>query len=198
MAVSPGDVIRVTAVLAYDAVNTIQNVFYVEHQGVTDVSDDDFMEAAALWLDTAYGNLLSLQPAATTYTTVQGYNVGDDVPLLPEPWPTLTSGSSSDQGLPLQVAGLVSFATTTKRSVGRKYIGGLSEGAQAAGGLLDATAVVGLENWGTDILNGFVVTAEVFVPGNFRPLTNDFIDWERRRVDPVMRTQRRRVKGVGI
>lgn len=198
MPIQEGDVLRVTAKMTYEQSGAIQNVFYVKHTGTQDVAEFDFMEAAAAWLDAAWTEPILLFVDELKFDEVAGYNITQDDPLLPEPWPVLIEGGTAGQSSALQVALLVSFQTTVKRSQGRKYLGGIDQLQYDGGGLWKVNVEPLVNDWADIIINGFVVGIETFEVGHVSSVTLAWVPWARYSMDPIARTQRRRVLGVGI
>lgn len=196
--ITPGTIVQVRTNQVYDAASLMQNVFYVRHEGTEDVADFDMTAAAAVWLDDAYTEINSYINDSVVYRDIEFYNVTADVPILAENWPVLTVGGTTGVALPLQNAALVSFPTEVKRSQGRKYIAGLSEDAAAGGGLIEALLVTALDAWGLAIITGFQVDVEDFVVGHLKTIDSSFVNWQRYRVDTIMRTQQRRILGTGV
>jgi len=132
-----------------------------------------------------------------SFEKVECYNLTGDYPLIATDWPVLTAGTSNSNPLPLQSAPLVLFRTATKRSVGRKYIPGFCADANDGAGVLLETYKPLLLDFAEHFLAGMSqgdVTGEF---GNYRPSTTTFVTWIEGDVDDIIRTQRRRVLGVG-
>jgi len=197
MTVDPGDIIRVTAKMDYIGVDDIQNVYHTEHDGGTSVDESDFMLALAAHLDTAYGYVADILEDNVLFTEIDAYNLTQDAPMLPIDWPTLVNGDIVGDTLPLQAAALVSFATRTKKSVGRKYISGVAETMQEAGGQLTTAALALLQDFGDELLVGFTVSTVGFQWGNYRASDGRFAQWETATPRLIMATQRRRRRSVG-
>jgi len=197
MTIDPGDFVRVTAKMSYIGVDDIQNVFHTENDGGTSVDESDFMVALAAHLDTAYGYLADIMEDNVLFTEIDAYNITQDAPILPIDWPTLVNGDVVGETLPLQAAALVSFATRTKNSVGRKYISGVAESMQEAGGQLTTAALALLQDFGDELLLGFTVSTVGFQWGNYRYLDGRFAQWETATPRLIMATQRRRRRGIG-
>lgn len=198
MPVQEGDILRVTAKMNFETFGAIQNVFYVKHDGTQDVSEFEFMEAAALWLDNAWTPPILLFVDELKFTEVAGYNLTQDDPLLPEPWPVLVEGGTAGESVALQVALLVSFQTTVKNSQGRKYLGGIDKLQYEGGGVWTANVEPLINDWADIIIAGFTVGIEDFSVGHRQTVSLAWVPWARYSMDPIARTQRRRVRGVGI
>jgi len=198
MAVAIGDVLRITARMSFVDLGLILNVYHVKvlEDGIPD--DEDFQDAITAHLDLAYSQFNALMDDHIAYVDIEMYNLTQDIPLTPQPWPTLVSGVSVGTCVPLQAAALVTFPTAGKRSVGRKYLSGLSDSALDEGGKMNQTTVNAIADYGLTIVAGTAVgNAEIYF-GNYRPATNEFYRWDGVRVRSYLRTQRRRVVGIGV
>jgi len=197
MTIDPGDIVRVTAKMSWIGTNDIQNVYHTEHDGGTSVDESDFMLACAAHLDDAYQHVADIQENNVLYMEVDAYNLTQDQPMLPQAWPNLVNGDVVGETLPLQAAALVSFGTRVKKSVGRKYIGGIAESMQESGGELTVAARGFLQDFGDELLLGFTVSTVGFQWGNYRASDGRFAQWETATPRTIMATQRRRRRGVG-
>ena len=198
MPIAAGDILRVTAKMNFETFGAIQNVFYVQHDGTLPVAEFDFMEAAAAWLDAAWTEPILLFVDELKFDEVAGYNLTQDDPLLPEPWPVLIEGGTAGESVALQVALLVSFQTTVKNSQGRKYLGGIDKIQYEGGGIWTANVEPLIHDWADIIIAGFTVDLEDFSVGHVKAIGGAWVPWARYSMDPIARTQRRRVRGVGI
>lgn len=198
MAVNPLDVITITAKMI-QAGQAVRNVFQVIHAGVSSVAESAVYTALSDWLDDAYG---VLQPGLTdelSFETIEAVNTTQGTPIDEAAWPTLTvGGASANQAEPLQVAALVRFPTNYLGSQGRKYIGGLTEGQLEDNGIVSTGTLGGLATFGADVVAGFAVTGNDFVPGVDNPTLARFAAFTGAIVNDVVSTQRRRKQGVGI
>jgi hypothetical protein len=196
MSVNDGDVIKLTEQWVYYG-NIYQNVFHVRYAGTTQ-TDDDFIDAALTWLGDAYDELLPYVSGQVQRASCIAYNVTQDRPMgewTPEGG---LQGLLSDTPLPPQVAALCTFGTTVKRSLGKKYIAGITEANNDAAGQTTAVLQIALAAFSAIILAGFAVGTGAAAPGNFRRLVQQFIPWTSYVVDVYFSTQRRRKYGVGI
>ena len=196
MAVLPGDVVRVTAKMVV-ASEDVVNVYHWQNAGAATVSDAAVHAALASAIDTAMTYLLTWIPDTETFTTIESFNVSADAPMVEAPWPTLTVGGAILDRMPSQVAALLTFPTGTARSLGKKYLGVFSEGANDAFGQPTAALQAALASYVAEILTTVVVSGEDFVVGHYRYATFLFIRWLSGIVELVWSTQRRRKKGSG-
>lgn len=112
------------------------------------------------------------------------------------------TGATSNQPLPAQIAGLVTFkAQVTPPNTNRKYLCGFQVGHMAAG-ILNSTIVTKMEAWAADVLDiptttSLAITLEV-VALNPDGTVNGSNPLEYALVRSNPATQRRRRIGVGI
>lgn len=193
--VSPNDIVRVTAQMSFGS-DAIQNVYHAEYQGAAPVADLAFKLGIASALDTAYGNIIGLISNQVSFDNLEFFNITQDRPMFDQPWPTLINGVATGEPLPPQTAPLVLFNTEVARSQGRKFLPVFDEPTQS-GGTLVPTAITNLGNYATAILSGAVTGAGNAFFGNWSPTKLRFAEWTVALVQELLRTQRRRVVGVG-
>lgn len=197
MTVQNGDIIRVTCKLAHNSgVDDIQNVYHYKAVLGTPASDLLIHNTIAANMELAYTEINTRIPNTTTYTTIESWNVTQDAPMVEAAWPTLTAGTGTGEFMPAQCAPLCLFSTATARSQGRKYLPFLRE-ADMNGGILSAATLA-------DIADMIAILLAVLDPGdgnlyigNWRKTPARFAQWVAGEVQSIVRTQRRRVRGVG-
>ena len=193
----PQDTIKVVSSYKFQNSDLWQNVYYYRHGGSTPI----LMSTVATDLvDHASGALGFIIPFMNEEVYVQPwtiYNVTQDEPFGPEPEPDHDYGGNENEALPPQAAALMSFPTGLKRAVGRKYLPGLCENDNEGGGLMSTTLLAALADCAASLLNGMVVDGQQFPIGHVIKATGVFAPWISAYIDPLFRTQRRRVKGVG-
>ena len=198
MAVNPLDVITITAKFV-QAGQQLRNVFQVIHAGVSSFAESAVYSALSDWLDDAYS---TLQPGLTdelAFTTIEAVNSTQKTVVGEAAWPTLTVGGAAvNEAEPLQIAALVRFPTNFQGAAGAKYIPGLTEGQLEPNGIISSGTLGGLATFGSDIVAGFQVSGEDFVPGADNPDKLRFAAFTSVVVNDVVSTQRRRKQGVGI
>jgi len=190
------DIIRVTAKMVYNSgVDDVQNVFHMKFAGTT--QDDAVVHAAiADALDTAYAHLANRMPTTTAFSTIATWNVTQDRPMIEDIWPVLTAGLGSGEAMPGQCAPLVLFDTDAPRSQGRKFLPFFRELDMTAGSLSGA-AQAEMVSFVLDILANVVETLWQANFGNWSTKYARFAPFISAIVKTVVRTQRRRVMGVG-
>lgn len=191
------DILRVTANQVVNSSDAIQNVFYFQMDAGGEESDTDTRNAIAAHLDAAWLNLESKISPQCVFTNIEFYNVTQDVPMLPRAWPTPPVGTAVGAMLPLQTCPLVTFPTLTKRSTGKKYLGGFTISAITVGGQLEAGHIASLGLWKDDIMSTILIDDSVGYIGHLQKSTGNFVIWDQGFVNPIVATQRRRRIGVG-
>jgi len=191
-----GDIIRVTAKLAWSSgTNDIQNVYHLQHSGDT-ADDEDVHAAIANVLDDAYTYFNEYVPSLTSYETIETWNVTQDRPMVEDGWPVLDAGTGAGDQLPSQVAPLVLFNTATARSQGRKFLPSPIETAQA-GSVLVAGILSEIADYTVELLDGVDGGTWTLSFGNYNVNLSRFAPWISAVVKTILRTQRRRTFGVG-
>lgn len=197
MTVLGGDVMRVTANMVVNGSDLIQNVFYVKMDDAGEEEDVTVRQAVAAHLDTAWQNLESKISPQVVFTTIEFYNLTQDVPMLPITWPSPPVGSAVGALLPLQTGILVSFPTLAKRSTGKKYLGGLTISAITEGGRVETGHIGSAGLWAEDIIGTILADDSILYVGHVQKLTGTFVIWDQYLVSGIIATQRRRRIGVG-
>jgi len=195
MAVENQDIIRITANMEY-AGNTIQNVYHGRYSGPTE--DDAVVETALKnSMDALYNNIKSHYPTDFDFVSIGIWNVTQDRPMTEDVWPSLTSGTGAGDMGATQLAPMVLFGTDTARSQGRKFlppvIGTLVEEA----GDLAPIVVVNTALYIAAALVDIAIGSGTFAYGNWSPTKLRFAEWTTGLIRSIVRTQRRRVRGVG-
>ncbi len=194
--VNPGDTVRVTAKMLLGS-EEVANVYHVNHKGSVAVDADQFHDDVTSWLQAAYDGIEDSVSDQLIDDVIDTYNMSQDVPILSTGWPGSFQGNDAGQAEPYQIAALITFPTAVKRSLGKKYLPGLSETGVLDAGVLSSTIITDLAAFAVDLLAGFLVLGETFEAGNYRPLTDTFIQWGWAIIEGLVSTQRRRKPGVG-
>ena len=196
MAISIGDVIRVTAKLSWNQ-EDIQNVYHVRSNSATTDSDTIVLGEIADDLEDAYGYIIAAMHDEMTFDSISAYNVTADRFMGEISWPTLTAGTEGNDPLPMQNSGLVRFATDVLGSQGRKYLGVFTTASLDADGTLSSTLVTALGNFGAQLINGISGASWSGEYGNWNETLARFATWAEAFVNIYYCTQRRRRPGVG-
>jgi len=195
--VQPGHIVKVVQSYEWGASDIFQNVWYYKHSGSTAVSAEDVMEGLEAEIAGFAGFITPYQSTSLIYTTYEFYNATLDEPMgvLLDSYDN--QGESGVDPLPTQCAALVSFATGVKKAVGRKYLPGLTEGSSVSGGDIVQAAINALIDWATAVVGGVTIDGNAFFAGHVNSKTASWVRWSLPIIDYLVRTQRRRVRGVG-
>ena len=197
-AVALGDLIKGTVTMQYNGVDKFLSTYNCFITGGGGTSDDDFMSDFQTVMYSAYGYIDDIQSDNVAYLECQFYNETQERPMGTYPWDSTPAGVLSAEALPLQCQGLALFHTFTKRSVGKRFIPGLTEAAVTGGQTLVTAAQTAIWNF-TQVLittKSTVLDTE-WKMGNYRPVGTYFIGWESGTARAGIYTQRRRRLGVG-
>lgn len=197
MAVAPGQVIQVTLRGEWPGGDEAQQVIYLVNDGDSNAADADVLTAADLYMIDAYNDILTYVSNSFSWLTIRVYNITQDKPIGDQALSTTVTGTSVTQPLPYQCSGLVSFPTKKKKTVGKKYIPGLTEGAQDDANALLSAAVDDLQDLGDTLVDGFTAGGQEFIPGTYNLATQTFTKFESAIARGGIYTQRRRRPGVG-
>lgn len=195
MTVTNGDILRLTAKMSVNE-NDVQNVYHIRINGGP-VADGDIVDGLGDAMDFIYDYIEAYSPATLDFDTIAVWSVTEDRPLGEIEWPTLTNGSGVGDIAPLQLAALVLFGTETARSQGRKFMPPPLEEHLTAAGTISAAYQAALADFGAALLPVVIVDNWEYEFGNWRGSISLFSEWETAIVKDIIRTQRRRVAGVG-
>ena len=196
MPVIAGNILRVTAFMKYGS-DAQQNVWYIKSTNPTTITDAVADTAIIAWMDNMYGYLVNFQSTGLTYMNVGIQNISEGTPTRYAGWTTLTTGNDGTEVLPLQSALLVTFNTNVLKSQMRKYFGGFTIAATTYAGILETGAVLAAGSVITVALVGPNISGSFAQVGAYRASDGRFAPIQSGIVNGVMRTQRRRVIGVG-
>lgn len=196
MAVQSGDVLRVIAKMSWGE-NDIQNVYHMQVSGTNFGTNANVLSEISDFLDGAY---LTFDQGVTdliTYDTIEAYNLTQEEYVGEQAWPTLSVGGLADDPLPPQTCNLVLFGTNTLKSQGRKFLPTVTYSQLDTDGTVSSSWVTIIGNFAAYILLGVDAGDWTAVCGNYRPLTEVFIEWIESTVRDIWATQRRRYFGRG-
>lgn len=196
MAISIGDIIRVTAKMQWNE-EDIQNVYHLEAQSATSDSDLTVLGEIADTLDSAYDYLDTAIPNDVTFDSIVGYNLTQERYMGEVSWPTLTAGSNVGDPLPPQTAPLVRFGTDTLGSQGRKFFPPMTDADLDSDGTISSAVATALGNVATILLAGVDSGTWTMKFGNWNVDLARFATWVSAFVNAYYATQRRRRPGVG-
>lgn len=152
MTVQMQDILRVAARTSVQGFGDNVNVFHLRWDALTTATDEDAMDWCAERLEEAYKAIQPEIPNEVNFVDFNVFNVTQDRPLGSVPWPTLTSGGSSTETLPHQVAAFVRFPTGISRNWARKFIGPLSVDSSTSTGLIEPATLAMLGAFAAELI----------------------------------------------
>lgn len=197
MAVEVGDILRISANMLFEGTDQYSNIFHFQISQNDSASDDNLMEDIALEMDTSYTLVEDDISDDVAFVDVEGINITQDVLLPPKGWPVLTTGNDPIQALPGQVSACVYFRTLRPRTRASKFMPPYGEDRNESGGVIGATAIARLQQFGDFWVVGL---NSLDVKGKFGAYNREFDRFTEAKsaVVPIrFRTQRRRRVGVG-
>ena len=203
MSVAENDILRIVASLLWTDGNVNQNVYNCKISGGSPpYADADVADDAEDWLDNMYANITIIISDELDGNEVLVYKydaAGDDWDEVTSQSFTWNPSSTSDQ-LPRGVAALLRLWTTDPDVQGKKYIGGMVEGA-LIDGLWQGTDLITLLAFAADWYTPFVgaATGATFTPGIWSVATTAFLAGvDHISASAIPAYQRRRKRTVGI
>lgn len=196
MAITTGDVLRVTAKMSFLG-NDVQNVYHLRCFVTIPPTNDIVLGAVANWLDDAYSAVNDIISDQIVYDTINVWNLTDDEFIGETVWPTLTGGAQVGDPLPPQTSALVNFGTWYPKSLGKKFLPVMTDGQTDSDGTIQAASLVYIAAYAAAILLGVVETDWSLEPGNWNELLARFAPWVLANVRDFFATQRRRYVGSG-
>lgn len=194
-----GDILRVTAKMSFNSgAAQVQNVYHTQCIFTTAQTDAATHVGVEQALNDAYTNLIARLPDTLDFDTIETWNLTQDRPMIEDTWPSLVAGTNGGQMCPPQTAPLVLFTTAVARSQGRKYLPPSNEGNVLGGGLIDSLLEASMVDYAADMLIGWTISSGNYgVWGNWNVALARFAVWKAAIIKDRLRTQRRRVPGVG-
>lgn len=195
MACERGDILQLTARMRVAGTDVQQNVwhFYVDQEG--GVSDADAVANMEEWLGGVQSQLDDLQGTALSYEVNMLYNLTQDRPLGAVA-STEDTGKKEGDPLPHGVAALISMYTSVKRTIGKKYIGFLTESALDAG-LWNAETLSTLDDIAEYFFKRFAVGGNWYIPVVYNRKLKTWASIVLYVIRNIPSYQRRRKPGVG-
>jgi hypothetical protein len=196
--VSTNDVVKATVKMnLFNGQSAVQNVFQfrLNTSSVTDTgARADLVEK----LETFYGELEVVLSEHLTFEEVDFFNLTTGQPMGATEFDVLATGANVGDVLPGGVAGLIVFRTGISRVLGRKYIGGFTEG-NSSDGAVDSGALAALADAGGFMLGSFVgiSTGGTWLPGVIST-AGPFWAYQEAIIRNIWAYQRRRRPGAGI
>jgi len=196
MTVNPNDILRVVCKLSEAGHDRI-NVFHGQYLG-SEADQDAFIYAdCAGALDAAYTPYAEDLNSSMHFDTIEMFNVTQDLPINEEAWPSLEAGTSIVTTGPVQCAPLVVFGTNAPRSHGRKYMPPPVLDSTTGGGQLTGDIIANLAFFGASLLEDVPFLNGLVQWGVWSEKYSRFAPYVNALVDTYIRTQRRRLPGVG-
>lgn len=205
MSLSNSDVIKVTFEVSLEDGTIAQNVYYM---GCVfpggDQTDTAVKNAVQPWIAAAYNELSAEHVSTITQNQCHIHKMAWDAGegewyvdrFVADFTPSVTYGNATES-LPNQCAAHAQFETTRPKSFGRKFLFPWGEDRQDQGYMISA-ALTDLADYAAAILDDAVVDgSNVLTAGIIRVGVNTFLGFTGAVVTDLIRTQRRRVPGVG-
>lgn len=203
MSLAVGDILRVVAVLSWLDGDILQNVFNVKiDSGTGPFAEADVIDDLVDWLDNMYANFNGPMSDEINGSECRVYiwdTVGLDWDEVGIDAFVFDPVATMDQ-LPRGCALLINAKTTDPDVNGKKYLGGLTEGA-VDDGLFTGTEVANAAAFAVDWFTDFTgaASAAVFDPGIWSPTQSAFFSMGGVAIIPAIPAyQRRRKNGIGI
>lgn len=191
------DVIRATAVMDFDGVGTVQNVYHFKMVTDTTLEDDEVATDLCARLEVYYDIIDGQLTDLLTFDYINLFNVTQNEPLGNWDWPTLTAGLNAAESCPPGTAALAFARTGENRVIGKKYLGpftvnDLEDGHWKTS--LIALVADFITNW---IAQSFVGTNAVWEQGVWASVLAAFKQFINGQAKARVAYQRRRKPGVG-
>lgn len=196
MAVSVGDVVRITARLLLNNIGDVVNVYHFFVNTNTTANDAAFMTELALAMDTLYTPVNAAVHQDISYVSVDGQNITDNQLLPTVGWPVLTVGGNATEMLPEMVAACVFWRTLRPKVRTAKFLPPFGENQNVDGALAAATVIL-LQAFGDALTAGLTGPNIAVVYGAYNKPLDRFEVVAQALTPARFRTQKRRRLGVG-
>lgn len=196
MTVHSNDVLRVTCKMRQNTKDVL-NVYHIKALETGDLTDAAVVTEVAARLDAVYDEIVAQITDNLVFGTIEVWNVTQDAPVGETSWPTQTTGEGVGNPLPEATSFCMLFPTATARSQGRKFIGGIGEGANDGDGTPIALLMSNAIDFIATLLGIWLVGDGEFVFGNYNTLLTRFSEWITGFAVDIWRTQRRRYRDSG-
>lgn len=197
MAISVGDILRISAEMELSTVDQVINVFNFKVITNNLATDQLFMTELATLIDATYLQINGEVVASIKYVSIEGQNLTKNELLPGVPWSTLTFGANANTPLPTQITACVFFRTLTPKVRAAKFLPLMSEGANVNVGEVDGIAQAACQAFGDALVAGLVGANIEVQYGAFNVPLVRFTPVIQAIVPVRWRTQRRRRVGVG-
>jgi len=196
MTVVNNDVLRVTCKMRQNTKDVL-NVYHIKALETGDLSHAAVMVEVANRMDAVYDEIIAQITNNLTFGSIEVWNVTQDRPVGEASWPTQTTGEGEGDPLPEATSFCMLFPTETARSQGRKFIGGIGEGANDGDGTPVALLMTNAIDFIATLLGTWLIGDGEFVFGNYNTLLERFARWIEGFAVDIWRTQRRRYRDTG-
>jgi len=197
MAITAGDILRITAELSRNGLDDIINVYHFRMDIINPGGDGVIMAELTAFLEDAYTIINSDIPLNVDYDAVSGINVTKDELLPSQTWPVLNTGTNTNQPLPNQCTPCVFWRTLRPKTRASKFLPFYTEGANEGNGIITSASLVRMQSYGDTFLGSLVEGLSTFTYGAYNPLVARFTPVIQAIAATEFRTQRRRRLGVG-
>lgn len=194
-AVNPGDILRCTAEMTNDG-EAMQNVYHFVYQNTISVDDVFVAIDLASIMDDQYTIINPYIGNDVAYIQVRMKNVTQNLLMPTRIWPTLVQGQALNPLLPMQAAAEIILPTNVPRVLGRVFLGGWTEDANADSKITTPPHNL-IETFGSNLLNPFPKPNGPYQYAIYRRALGTTVFPSTSRVPIDWRTQRRRRRGVG-
>lgn len=205
MTVENDDVLKVVMEVLLESGTIAQNVYYFKADLVASQANLTVTNAIEVWIETLYSELSSQLPNTMTQRVCSVDKI--EWNAVDEFWETVASVglftptigfNNLSEPLPNQCAPLATFNTFLPRSRSRKFLFPFGEDQQDASFLI-AAALTALGNYADEALDSIVIgPLNELDPGVVQTALGVFLTFANAVVTDLIRTQRRRVQGIGI
>lgn len=196
MSIQIGDVIRIQARMLRNGTDAVQNVYHVEHDTGSPVTDADWVDDVSALIDAEMFDLKGKIALNITSLDLLFFNVTQDVTLPDGSWDTFTVGADTEDPNPPQVSAEVFWRTGAARVIGRKFLPPMGEASQDDG-VWTSSLLALLVTFAANFIGSIIISQGNVIFGVFNATTATFNAYASGFAPIDSRTQRRRRTGVG-
>lgn len=196
MAVAPNQVIRVTHRFLQLPGGFAENVYHFLNISGLTLDNVDVLNDMQDLFALLEGALDDVMVNTVSFVELHVYNITADQPVGTTP-SAGGAGTLAEDPLPSGVSALVTLETGNKRTIGKKFLPGLSETTTTAG-VFNAAAIADLLQAAAFMLGTQTVNGHDWLPGIVKVSTGVFYPVITALVRSTPSYQRRRKQGVGI
>jgi hypothetical protein len=192
------EVLKVTARMSLLGGISLQNVFWAQKTTGASTPDADVLADMAAWLETIYDGFVTSLHTSVLFEDIAVHAMIANQAVGITAWPTLNAGTAAVDPLPTGVALVWTAYTAINRVRGRKFLGGLTEGAVTSSLWIASVITTGVSaalSWITPFTGA--TSTESYEPGVLRT-GGGFETFREVTVRAIPGYQRRRKQDVGI